>query len=50
MRREIRRVGVLGRAGLPVVVGPDPNVGYELAIGAAYWVTASFGVSSAGRS
>lgn len=37
---------VYGRAGLPIVVEPDTNVGYELAFGGAWLVTAGLGVTS----
>jgi hypothetical protein len=33
------------RAGLPVILEPDANVGYELALGGAYLVTAGLGVT-----
>jgi hypothetical protein len=34
------------RAGLPFVLEPDPNLGYELAVGAGYLVTAGLGVTA----
>ena len=37
---------VFGRAGLPVVLNPDPNVGGELAIGGAYLLTAGLGLQA----
>lgn len=37
---------VYGRMGLPIVVEPDTNVGYELAFGGAWLVTAGLGVTS----
>ncbi len=33
------------RAGLPFVLEPDPNVGYELGVGGVYWLTAGIGAS-----
>lgn len=35
-----------GRAGLPFVLSPDPNMGYELAAGGAWFVTAGLGVTA----
>jgi hypothetical protein len=35
-----------GRAGLPVILEPDANVGYELALGGAYLVTAGIGATA----
>lgn len=35
-----------GRAGLPLVLGPDANIGYELALGGAYLVTAGLGLNA----
>jgi hypothetical protein len=40
------RFGVFGRAGLPIVIEPDANVGYEVAIGGIFWVTAAFGAGA----
>ena len=37
---------VWGRAGLPVVLEPDANVGYEMAAGGAWLVTASLGATA----
>lgn len=37
---------VYGRVGLPIVVEPDTNLGYEMAIGGAWLVTAGLGVTS----
>lgn len=33
------------RLGLPIVLEPDPNVGYELAVGGGYLVTGGLGVT-----
>lgn len=35
-----------GRAGLPIVIEPDTNVGYELAAGGAWLVTAGLGATA----
>ena len=35
-----------GRAGVPVILGPDPNAGFELAASFAYFVTAGIGASA----
>lgn len=35
-----------GRAGLPIVVEPDPNLGYELAVGGVYFFTAGLGATA----
>jgi hypothetical protein len=35
-----------GRAGLPIVLNPDPNVGGELAFGGAYLLTAGLGLQA----
>lgn len=40
------RVLAYGRAGLALVLGPDENLGYELALGGAYLVTAGLGVNA----
>lgn len=37
---------LFGRAGVPIVLGPDPNVGGELALGAAYFVTSGIGAGA----
>lgn len=37
---------LFGRAGLPVILTPDVNVGGELALGGAYFLTASLGVTA----
>ena len=44
--RPTPRWAVLGRAGLPIVVEPDANVGFEVAGGGIYYVTAGLGVSA----
>ncbi len=33
------------RAGLPLVLRPDPNIGYELGLGGVYWLSAGIGAS-----
>jgi len=35
-----------GRAGLPVVLGPDMNLGYELAVGGAWLASAGIGATA----
>ena len=40
------RAWAFARAGLPVVIGPDPNLGYELALGGAFMVSAGIGVTA----
>jgi hypothetical protein len=35
-----------GRAGLPIVLGPDPNLGFELAAGGTWLVSAGLGVTA----
>jgi hypothetical protein len=35
-----------GRAGLPLVLGPDTNLGYELAVGGAWLVSAGIGLTA----
>jgi hypothetical protein len=35
-----------GRAGLPIILEPDANVGYELALGGAYLVVAGIGATA----
>ncbi len=40
------RFWVWGRAGLPVVLEPDANVGYELAAGGAWLATAGIGATA----
>jgi hypothetical protein len=44
--RPIPRWALLGRAGLPIVVEPDANVGFELAGGAVFYVTAGLGITA----
>jgi hypothetical protein len=39
-------VDLVGRAGLPIVTTPESNVGFELAGGAVYNVTAALGLSA----
>lgn len=34
------------RAGLPIILNPDPNLGGELAIGSAYLITAGLGLQA----
>lgn len=45
MHRVPPRFWVFARAGLPVVLGPDPNLGYELAVGGSAMVSAGLGVT-----
>jgi hypothetical protein len=40
------RTLLLGRAGLPIILGPDLSGGLELAVGAAYMITSGIGVQS----
>lgn len=40
------RLIAYGRFGLPVILEPDPNLGYELGLGGVYLVTAGIGVTS----
>ena len=35
-----------GRAGVPIILGPDPNAGFELAASFAYFVTARIGATA----
>lgn len=35
-----------GRAGVPIVLGPDPNVGLELAVGGAWLFTGGLGLTA----
>jgi hypothetical protein len=44
--RPIPRFGLVGRAGLPIVVEPDLNLGFEAAVGGIFYVTASLGVTA----
>lgn len=37
---------VRGRGGLPIILGPDSNVGFELAAGGAYLLTGGLGLSA----
>lgn len=37
---------VRGRAGLPVVIEPDANVGFEAALGGVFFATAAVGISA----
>lgn len=41
-----RRWVLTGRLGLPIVIEPDANVGYELAVGALVWLSASWGLGA----
>lgn len=40
------RFWLFGRAGLPIVLTPDPNLGYELAAGGVFLVSAGLGVTA----
>lgn len=44
--RGPRRIWLRGRAGLPVVLSPDPNVGGELAAGVAWFFTGGVGLAA----
>jgi hypothetical protein len=44
--RPLPRWGVLGRAGIPIVVEPDTNAGFELAAGGVFYATAAIGVTA----
>lgn len=44
--RPTPRFGLLGRAGIPIVVEPDLNAGFEAAAGGIFYVTASLGVTA----
>ncbi|RYZ03909.1 MAG: hypothetical protein EOO73_26185 [Myxococcales bacterium] len=46
LRRFSPRVLGFGRAGFPIVLEPDANVGLEAGLGAAYFFTASLGVGA----
>lgn len=46
LKRLSPRVLSYGRAGLPIVLEPDANVGLELGLGAAYFFTANFGLGA----
>ena len=46
MLRPVPRWALLGRAGLPIVVEPDANVGFELAGGGVFYVTAGLGITA----
>lgn len=37
---------VMGRLGLPIVLEPDANLGYELGVGAIYWLRAGVGLTT----
>lgn len=37
---------VFSRAGLPIILNPDPNLGGELAVGGAYMITAGLGLQT----
>ena len=45
VKRLSPRLLTFGRAGLPIVLEPDASVGLEAGLGAAYFVTASLGLS-----
>ncbi|MBI3204651.1 MAG: hypothetical protein IT377_33735 [Polyangiaceae bacterium] len=45
MHRLPPRYWLFARAGLPVVLGPDPNLGFELALGGSLMVSAGLGVT-----
>ena len=40
------RWAILGRAGLPIVIEPDANVGFELAGGGVFYLTAGLGITA----
>jgi hypothetical protein len=40
------RWAVLGRAGIPIVLEPDANVGFEVAGGGVYYLTAGVGLTA----
>jgi hypothetical protein len=40
------RTLLLGRAGIPIILGPDASGGLEVAVGAAYMISAGLGVQS----
>ncbi|GAC1353162.1 MAG: hypothetical protein NVS3B20_20000 [Polyangiales bacterium] len=44
LHRKTRLEG-WGRLGLPILVTPDPNVGFELALGGAYFLRSGLGIS-----
>jgi hypothetical protein len=44
--RPVPRWALLGRAGLPIVIEPDANVGFELAGGGVFYVTAGLGITA----
>ncbi|HVW28971.1 MAG TPA: hypothetical protein VHC69_26585 [Polyangiaceae bacterium] len=44
--RPVPRWALLGRAGLPVVVEPDANVGFEIAGGGVFYVTTGLGITA----
>lgn len=46
LRRLSPRLEVWGRAGLPYVTGPSPNVGGELSLGGAWLFTGGVGVTA----
>jgi hypothetical protein len=46
VRRFTPRVLGYGRAGFPIVLEPDANVGLEAGLGAAYFFTASLGIGA----
>jgi hypothetical protein len=41
-----QRFELIGRAGIPVVLAPDSNVGFELAAGGIYRLTAALGLTA----
>jgi hypothetical protein len=44
--RPAPRWGVVGRVGLPIVIEPDANVGFEMAAGGQLYLTAAVGLSA----
>jgi hypothetical protein len=42
----VPRWALLGRAGVPIVVEPDANVGFELAGGGVFYLTAGLGITA----
>jgi hypothetical protein len=40
------RMLLLGRAGIPIILGPDLSAGLEVGVGAAYMITSGIGVQS----
>jgi hypothetical protein len=44
--RPTPRLGFLGHVGIPIVIEPDLNAGFEAAAGGIFYVTASFGLTA----